>query len=854
MLRLENVSKYYHTSTSVSLGLKEINLTFEKGEFVVITGESGSGKSTLLNVISGMLPYEEGELYVEGKQTSAYDSEDWENYRREKIGFIYQNYNLIDSYTALENVESVMHIKGQDRKKIKEKALFYLEQVGLGDKKNNRASRLSSGQKQRLSIARALAKETDVIVADEPTGNLDTENGARMMELLYQLSANKLVIVVTHNYEQVKELKIRKIRLYDGEVAEDISPEKRQIMQEETKKQEITKEKAVSQEKAMSQEKASLQEKAGKEWAALAFLVMNKKAQPRRNLFLFLLLLCISFAFFVFLGGFFSNMDDAMGREYSDKAFANGDKTRLSVRKTDGSAMSEQDRAAIQEVKYVQEADLYDGINDVNYYYKENEDYRLEYHKKEGEQDLPDYMEMHFLDDSNYMHSASGINESDLVEGRKPADFHEILISSKDKGKVGDTIKVFLRNRKNWGDKQYVCLEMTITGITRGKKKQFYFYEDFCKTLYHSVKSTANVYNSRVDKGKKGFADASVKGDITDNTTQKQLENAISNRSTIGNVVQMTAIFICNDELEKNEIRASESFLDAATIIEQKEKYQIFWSAKVLPKVLIHYSAVSPKDGESSEEEETKKENTGKQDTEKQNTGKQDTEKQNTKKDAGKDKDTDQDIEKDVNIEKDRVLNYNTSKLTNHGSVVCEIGSELFYEIYGADMESYQMSVYIKDYAYTKQVIEKINALGYEAISVYQTGSTAHNYDVVYERLQSMCISLGAFIAVFLLGMFLIYAMLKLKRGDFLILKALGLRQKTVVYINCLDMYGSMCIAAGLVIVICNILNNANIKFMQQLVQYYQWYHYLILFTFCVLFSGWTAGLFNRHIEKHTKV
>lgn len=797
MLRLENISKYYHTQTSVALGLKEVNLTFEKGEFVAITGESGSGKSTLLNVISGMLPYEEGEMYVEGKKTSAYDSKDWEDYRREKIGFIYQNYNLIDSYTVLENVESVMLIKEQDDENIQERAIRYLEQVGLAGKKNNRASQLSSGQKQRLSIARALAKETEILVADEPTGNLDIENGLQVMKLLHELSATKLVIVVTHNYEQVRDFATRKIRLYDGEIEEDIILRKRAEGSKEQEQPSTTKEQTSDSENQQNQRLR--QNQTLQEWKrAFRFLIMNKKAQPHRNLFLFLLLFCISFAFYIFLGGFFSNMDGAMGKTYSDRAFANGDKTRLVVRKIDDGVMSEEDRERIAKVKYVQEADLYDGINDMNYYYVENEDYRLEYHTKESQSDIPDCMNVEFLQDTQYMRSATCISDSDLKEGKLPSNRNEIVISAKDKGKVGDKVKVYMRNRKNWGDAQYVCLEMTITGIAKSKKEQLYFYEDFCKTLYHSVLSDATVYNSMSEKGKKGFATDSDNGDIRDGMTKEQLEEAMSTGLVLGNVVRLNGIFICNDELQSNETRASQSFLDSATTIETNP--QIIWQCKVFPRMLIHYVKADETD-----------------------------------------------------MEEDLVLHYNTEKITEHGSVVYEIGSELFQDIYGKDMESHQVSVYIKDYAYTNRVIEKINGLGYEAVSVYRVGATAYDYDMVYEKLQSMCISLGAFVVVFFLGIFIVYAMMKLKKDDFLTLKSLGLQQKIVAKINGLDMYGNILITTMLTITICAVLSILDVKFIWQLFQYYRWYHYLLLICFSCLFGGSIARLFNRFIKKNTR-
>lgn len=221
MLKLENISKFYHEGNLVTLGLRKISLEFHQGEFVAITGESGSGKSTLLNVLSGIDSYEDGEFYVEGEETSGFDDQDWENYRRNYIGFIFQNYNLIDSYTVLENVEAAMVVQGISAKERRERAKEIIAKVGLTDHINHKATKLSGGQKQRVAIARALAKNTKIIVADEPTGNLDSESGKQIIALLSEISKEKLVLLVTHNYEMVADYVSRKIKLADGEVVED---------------------------------------------------------------------------------------------------------------------------------------------------------------------------------------------------------------------------------------------------------------------------------------------------------------------------------------------------------------------------------------------------------------------------------------------------------------------------------------------------------------------------------------------------------------------------------------------------------------------------------------------------------
>lgn len=221
MIQLKNVSKIYYNKGNVATGFSRVNLNLNIGEFVVIVGESGSGKSTLLNVISGLDSYEEGEMYINSKETSHYAEVDFEEYRRKYIANIFQAFNLVNSYTVMQNVELVMLIHGYDKKTSKEKIINILKDVGIYDLRNKKVSKLSGGQKQRVAIARALAKETPVIVADEPTGNLDKKSADAIFKLLNKIAQDKLVVVVTHNFEQVKDYATRVIRMHDGKIIED---------------------------------------------------------------------------------------------------------------------------------------------------------------------------------------------------------------------------------------------------------------------------------------------------------------------------------------------------------------------------------------------------------------------------------------------------------------------------------------------------------------------------------------------------------------------------------------------------------------------------------------------------------
>lgn len=242
MLELKNVSKFYYKKGIVSSGISKVSLKFDMGEFIAITGESGSGKSTLLNVISGLDTYEEGEMYVNGEETSHYNEEDYEEYRKKYIGNVFQSFNLVNSYTVYQNVELVLLINGETRKSVKHKVIDILKKVDLYKYRHTKVSKLSGEMKQRVAIARCLAKDTPIIIADEPTGNLDSKNAKSVLKLLYEISKYKLVIVVTHNFEQISEYATRRITMHDGSVIEDMKlKDKNEVKEVNTSKFKKTK-------------------------------------------------------------------------------------------------------------------------------------------------------------------------------------------------------------------------------------------------------------------------------------------------------------------------------------------------------------------------------------------------------------------------------------------------------------------------------------------------------------------------------------------------------------------------------------------------------------------------------------
>ena len=224
MLEIKEVTKIYKMDEVTQTALDKVSINFRKNEFVSILGQSGSGKSTLLNIVGGLDHYTSGDLIINGTSTKKYNSSDWDAYRNHKVGFIFQSYNLIMHQTVLSNVELALTLTGESKAERKKKAIEALKKVGLEDHLNKKPSQLSGGQMQRVAIARALINNPEIILADEPTGALDSETSVQIMDLLKEVAKEKLVIMVTHNPELAKAYSTRIVSLKDGRVIDDTMP------------------------------------------------------------------------------------------------------------------------------------------------------------------------------------------------------------------------------------------------------------------------------------------------------------------------------------------------------------------------------------------------------------------------------------------------------------------------------------------------------------------------------------------------------------------------------------------------------------------------------------------------------
>lgn len=796
-IKLQNISKYYYSETAVTQALQGINLEFRMGEFVAITGESGSGKSTLLRIISGMDTFDDGELYVDGQPTFQYDEDDWEEYRRTKIGFVFQDYSLIGHYTAKENIVSALLIMGVPEKEAGDKAIHYLERVGLSAQRDQRASKLSSGQKQRLSIARALAKDTDIIVADEPTGNLDSETGAQIVKLLRDLSQDHLVIMVTHNYEQVEKYVTRKVRLHDGSLILDVSEnmdtnQKSEVSEnmdtdqksevsknmDTDQKSEVSENTDTDQKSEMSEnvdnnEKTSDGKKSESNEERLRdrtigriFVRMNAVRQPEKIALFMGFFLAAAIVSFLFIGQLLMNADDIYTKKYSATSFARKDDKRISIRRKDQKFMTKKDIDQLTKMKHVVSVDQYDIVNDVNYYFEEGKDYRQEYGynrmSTSNEGGLYDSQNVEYVKKDQYMRSSSCLKKSDLVKGSLPKKIDEVVLYDRGKYKVGDTITFFYTSDVLWSSTEnYIQRKMKVSGLLKNKDKQVYFSPEICTMLQSTV------------TGGKVFYEYAYNQQLGKYQGQATLW------PIVGDIVKKDNELCVSGAYEAAVYRAEDNDL---TLLDQSG--------------LLHIDQYD-KDMKSKDVKQIENVETG-------------------------------------------------EKINGCGANFAEVSQNIYEKYYRT--ESRQASVYITSYAKMDHVLKALDKAGYEAVSTLRFGADEYDSDLVQERLRTIGIAVAILLVMMAAEILILRSIFKIQIKDQKILKFMGMSTKLIGKINYMEMRRYSITAIIVVAVVMNVVG-IFVPALRAMLYYYEWPGYLAYFMYNYVAAMVMVAAFNHLLK-----
>lgn len=784
-IKLQNISKYYYSETAVTQALQGINLEFRMGEFVAITGESGSGKSTLLRIISGMDTFDDGELYVDGQPTFQYDEDDWEEYRRTKIGFVFQDYSLIGHYTAKENIVSALLIMGVPEKEAGDKAIHYLERVGLSAQRDQRASKLSSGQKQRLSIARALAKDTDIIVADEPTGNLDSETGAQIVKLLRDLSQDHLVIMVTHNYEQVEKYVTRKVRLHDGslilDVFENMDTDQKSEVSGNTdtdRKSEVSENMDTEQKPEMSEnvdnnEKTSAGKKSESNEERLhdhtigrIFVRMNAVRQPEKIALFMGFFLAAAIVSFLFIGQLLMNADDIYTKEYSATSFARKDDKRISLRRKDQKFMTKKDIDRLTKMKHVVSVDQYDIVNDINYYFEEGKDYRQEYgYNRISTSDegwMYDSQNVEYVKKDQYMRSSSCLKKSDLAKGSLPKKIDEVVLYDRGKYKVGDTITFFYTSDVLWSSTEnYIQRKMKVSGLLKNKDKQVYFSPEIC-TMLQSTVTGGKVFYEYAYNQKLG-----------------KYQGQATLWPIVGDIVKKDNELCVLGEYEAAVYRAEDNDL---TLFDQSG--------------LLHID-------QYDKDMKTK------------------------------------DVKQIENVE-------TGEKINGCGANFAEVSQNIYAKYYRTD--SRQASVYITSYAKMDHVLKALDKAGYEAVSTLRFGADKYDSDLVQERLRTIGIAVAILLVMMAAEILILRSIFKIQIKDQKILKFMGMSTKLIGKINYMEMRRYSITAIIVVAVVMNVVG-IFVPALRAMLYYYEWPGYLVYFMYNYVAAMVMVAAFNHLLK-----
>ena len=793
-IELQNISKSYYSEAAVTQALRKINLTFGIGEFVAITGESGSGKSTLLRIIGGMDTFDEGEMIVEGEPTFQYSEETWETYRRERIGYVFQDYSLIGHYTVLDNIVSGLLIMEQEQDSAKtnsfdnavKTAKEYLARVGLSGYETHKASELSSGQKQRLSIARALAKNTGIILADEPTGNLDSDTGKQIVELLKELSADSLVIMVTHNFAQAEPYVTRKVRLHDGMIISDVqmnqedsipktaeesedtpaADEESEENGDNTSKNNLAEEKITQKDAPAKAEmefedEISFKDKFSRSWKewrrqnrmSSFYSKLNRRTQKGRAVLLTSFLLVIGIISFLLIGEINLHGEDVFTRKYSQDAFYKQDPTRLVVARKDGNAISDEDIETLQNTAYVQTVDSCDLANDINYYIENKRDYTYQYGKQtartEGKKQVK------FLNENHFMMSSDCITKKDLADGELPESRLEVVLYSTDTRLIGSKILCYFTAPNIWGANEHYQCRVRVSGILKEPTEQVYFSKEFC----HMLSQGAESREYRLCHTMNFLGDYEIK--------LKQFP-------------------MIADDLTKNNFRMSSRHYG--------ERSNCIGEA-------IYRVQELDKEGNplGEPEEETVQ---------------------------------------------GRANNYHECTAS-----FLEVSEELYRKYYPEDI-SYQASVYIISYGKTDAVIRRLERKGYTAISTYRISVTDYEKPLVNERLMIIGISALGLLILLLAEVLILRSLLKIRIKNYYVLKFIGMKLPVIRKINYHELVFYCVTAMIITVIIMWGVRLSGIEIISEMMWYFSFKAYLEFVLYNLLLTMLTATAFNHLLKR----
>ncbi len=697
LLELAGVSKYYTGAQSVVVGLNSVDLRFQRGEFVAVTGESGSGKSTLANVLGGILPYESGEMLLMGRPTSHYDGEDWERYRRDRVSFISQNYGILPGATVLSNVVSALRLAGMEGPDMKKAAEEILRRVELWELRRRRAAKLSSGQKQRLSIARALAKPAPILIADEPTGNLDAENSRKVIELLSGAASERLVILITHEFDEARDTATRHIVIQEGKVASDTAlrpapePGPAPRRPREAKK-------------PLSPYVAGLQIKSRPVWSALMALISVVTA----------------FAVFAFLGVFLMSLDDTPTRIYDDSAFRNGSKTRIMVAPL-RSSLTQEDCDRILKAPHVTALELWGDACDAQYGYREGVD-RLSYNMVETDPVTGDRIGVSTT--HSVAQSAPFVTtvpmlpggRSPVLEGRLPESFYEVLTSDPDL-KIGDKVTVYLADFNNWELGACVDVEMTVVGTT-DYGQGLVFHKDVGRFFrqgmeLHGASNEPYRYLYLPVEDLEGLENGHIVGTY--------------------NFVKRTAKAV-DPYYADGWFRGNQYIGYSGCVVVDSGQRPIGYTAGYAGDVdedtgvTFNYAVLDSRDPEDQNDPVT-------------------------------------------------LLMLEYKEVSWRPLRLMEVSPSMFDRLTWATPR--QVSVTIEDYAYTDQVLDQLQDMGFAAVSVYRLGSTKQDPELAAERVQTLKVCILALLAVAILQIVLLRVMFSAQSDTFRLLANIGLTGRT---------------------------------------------------------------------------